>query len=285
MNFSILYRGPLSSCNYSCDYCPFAKTKNTRAELEDDKKKLRRFVNWTKENAQHHFGILFTPWGEALIRKYYQEAITELSHSENIRKVAIQTNLSCPTGWMKHCNPDKLALWTTFHPTQISRADFVKKCRQLFESGVRFSVGTVGFTDALPEIEKLREELPPEIYVWVNANKKTADYYSEENINRLLAVDPLFSWNLHAHQSLGESCRAGESVFSVDGDGNMTRCHFIKTRIGNIYDPSWEKALRRQACTNATCGCHIGYVHLDKLNLQPVYGDGLLERIPVDMGK
>ena len=30
MNLSILYRGPLSSCNYGCEYCPFAKHRETR---------------------------------------------------------------------------------------------------------------------------------------------------------------------------------------------------------------------------------------------------------------
>ena len=44
MNLTILYRGPLSSCNYSCNYCPFAKTKNTKAELAADTEKLNRFV-------------------------------------------------------------------------------------------------------------------------------------------------------------------------------------------------------------------------------------------------
>ncbi|MEN8446791.1 MAG: radical SAM protein, partial [Cyanobacteria bacterium J06555_13] len=29
MNLSILYRGPLLSCNYGCEYCPFAKRQQT----------------------------------------------------------------------------------------------------------------------------------------------------------------------------------------------------------------------------------------------------------------
>ena len=33
MNFSILYRGPLASCNYDCPYCPFAKRRDSRAQL------------------------------------------------------------------------------------------------------------------------------------------------------------------------------------------------------------------------------------------------------------
>ena len=31
-----------------------------------------------------------------------------------------------------------------------------------------------------------------------------------------------------------------------------------------------------------TCGCHIGYVHLDYLELHKVFGAGL-ERIPTDL--
>ncbi|MEO0844412.1 MAG: radical SAM protein, partial [Cyanobacteria bacterium J06643_5] len=34
-------------------------------------------------------------------------------------------------------------------------------------------------------------------------------------------------------------------------------------------------------CSNDTCHCHIGYVHLDYLELDKVFGDGILERIPV----
>ena len=37
MNLSILYRGPLSSCNYACAYCPFAKRTETAAELAHDR--------------------------------------------------------------------------------------------------------------------------------------------------------------------------------------------------------------------------------------------------------
>jgi hypothetical protein len=40
--------------------------------------------------------------------------------------------------------------------------------------------------------------------------------------------------------------------------------------------------LQPRACTNATCGCHIGYVHLDYLELGKVFGSGLLERVPLE---
>jgi len=67
----------------------------------------------------------------------------------------------------------------------------------------------------------------------------------------------------------------------VDGDGVVRRCHFIKQPIGNIYDPDFAQCLQERPCTNDTCGCHIGYVHLDRLELGKTFGDGILERIPL----
>jgi sulfatase maturation enzyme AslB (radical SAM superfamily) len=75
MHFTILYRGSLISCNYGCEYCPFAKRQQTAAELAIDKQALERFVNWIFQHPQHQFSILFTPWGEALIHKCYQQAL------------------------------------------------------------------------------------------------------------------------------------------------------------------------------------------------------------------
>jgi hypothetical protein len=45
LNLSILYRGPLSSCNYACAYCPFAKRRESSAELTRDRAALARFLD------------------------------------------------------------------------------------------------------------------------------------------------------------------------------------------------------------------------------------------------
>jgi MoaA/NifB/PqqE/SkfB family radical SAM enzyme len=279
MRWLILYRGPLSSCNYGCDYCPFAKTKNTRAELADDAQKLSRFVNWVK-GRKETIGILFTPWGEGIIRKYYQEAMTELSHLPNVCKVTIQTNLSCKTAWMDKVNKETFALWTTFHPTQISLEKFAQKCQELNKLSINYSVGFVAFKEDIPQLKALRQVIAPHVYVWANAYKRIPNYYTPEDIGQIEQVDPLFSYNTQYHPSLGKSCKAGYTTFSVDGIGDMRRCHFIKKTIGNIYEDNFDSVLQPSPCSNKTCGCHIGYVHLDELNLATTYENGILERIP-----
>lgn len=279
MRWLILYRGPLSSCNYGCDYCPFAKTKNTRAELAEDARKLRQFVDWVKSRKET-IGILFTPWGEGIIRKYYQEAMIELSHLPNVCKVSIQTNLSCSTAWMNRVNKATFALWTTFHPTQISLQKFAQKCQELDQLNIQYSVGFVAFKEAILELKALRQAIAPTVYVWANAYKRVSNYYTPQEIAAIEQVDPLFGYNTQYHPSLGKSCQAGYTTFSVDGEGDMRRCHFIKEVIGNIYQKDFEKVLQPAPCTNVSCGCHIGYVHLDALDLYPTYGNGILERIP-----
>jgi MoaA/NifB/PqqE/SkfB family radical SAM enzyme len=281
MNLSILYRGPLSSCNYACGYCPFAKRTESREELDHDRTCLDCFVSWVEGRTSDEIGVLFTPWGEALVRPWYQDALARLTRTPHVRKAAIQTNLSCKLDWVERCDKSRLAMWCTFHPGEVTSDRFLAKCRELIDRGVRFSVGVVGLKAHLSEIEVLRQELPIDVYLWVNAYKRKPDYYPDEIVRRLTEIDPLFPVNNRNHPSRGEPCRAGSSVVSVDGDGTVRRCHFIKTPIGNLYDPGIEPALSERPCTNDTCGCHIGYVHLDRLGLYDVFGSGVLERVPL----
>ncbi len=276
----ILYRGPLLSCNYGCAYCPFAKRKNTRAELAEDRAALHRFVDWAEGMRHRTLGVLMTPWGEGLIRRWYQEALVRLSHMPHVRRAAIQTNLSGPTAWAEAADKDALALWATYHPEWTTRQKFLNKVKALDSMGVRLSVGVVGFERHLPEIEALRAALPPHIYLWINAVKDELPDLSAEARAAFEVIDPLYPVNTHRYPSLGRPCRAGDSVISVRGDGDAWRCHFIPTPIGNIYQPDFESRLKPSPCSVEVCHCHIGYVHMPERKLYEVFGDGVLERIP-----
>ena len=125
----------------------------------------------------------------------------------------------------------------------------------------------------------MRAALPAETYVWINAVKALA--YTADELAAWAAIDPLFPINTQRWPSLGRACGAGERAITVDGDGTMRRCHFIKDPIGNLYEPTWRDALVPRVCTAVDCHCHIGYVHLDYLELDKVFAMGLLERVPV----
>lgn len=283
MTLSILYRGHLESCNNGCEYCPFAKKREGRAALARDRDALARFVAWVAKETARPQSIFFTPWGEALVRRWYRDAITTLSHLSHVRRVAIQTNLSAPLGFLERVNRDKVALWCTYHPEWVGRPRFLDKIRQLDSLGVRHSVGVVGMRRFIPEIQALRAEVPASTYVWVNAVKSYGggEGYTKEDLATLREVDPLFDVNLRAHPSRGDACRTGETVVSVDGEGVVRRCHFVREPIADLYQPgSLDRALAPRPCPNESCGCHIGYVHLEELALYAAFGDGVLERAP-----
>lgn len=278
--WNILYRGPLSSCNYACGYCPFAKTRNTIEELRDDADKLERFLGWIEAQANREIGVLFTPWGEALIHRVYRQALIRLGKMPHVKRAAIQTNLACGLNWLEQVERETVALWCTFHPTETTVERFAEKIHLLKRMGIRHSVGAVGIKQHFPTIEKLRALLPEDSYLWVNAFKKSPRYYQQEHIDFLTAIDPLFPVNLRQHPSKGRACGAGHTSFTVDGEGDARRCHFIQARLGNIYEPDFESRLAPKPCSNAICGCHIGYVHMEELEMSEIFGEGLLERIP-----
>lgn len=297
-HLTILYRGPLASCDYDCPYCPFAKRRDSREQLSADRAALERFTEWAAAQTADRLSVLFTPWGEGLVRSWYRRALTDLSRLPHIRRVAIQTNLSCRTDWLTEgegrgkgkregegegerkagADLDTLALWCTYHPGQTPYDRFLAKCRELTARGVRFSVGVVGFPEHLEEARRLRAALPAEVYLWINAAEGRT--YTDEEAAHWTVLDPLFPYSRHPHRSAGLPCRTGESVISVDGEGTVRRCHFVRAELGNLYDGSYRQALRPRACPLAVCDCHIGYVHLETLPLYDVFAGGVLERVP-----
>ncbi|WP_425398489.1 STM4011 family radical SAM protein [Aeoliella sp.] len=280
VELSILYRGTLSSCNYDCPYCPFAKHWESPDELDSDRKGLERFIDWATCHSERPLSVFFTPWGEALVRSWYRDAVVSLTHLSHVRKVAVQTNLSCNLDWVGLAEAGKLGLWCTYHPGQTSLGSFLKQCERLSTSGVSYSVGCVGLREHFSEIDELRRRLPPTVYLWINAFKSQEEYYDLSAIEQLTQIDPQFPVNNQRHPSRGKHCLTGETVVTVDSQGNVRRCHFVDEVIGNLYDANFEHSLRRRLCPNDTCGCHIGYVHLEHLDLQSVYGAGILERVP-----
>ena len=276
LDLDMLWRGPLSSCNYGCAYCPFAKTRDDRAALARDAAALNRFVDWAMARpSEDRLRILFTPWGEALIRKAYREAMIRLSHAPQIQRVAIQTNLSCSVGWMRELNPQTASFWCSFHPGETPRAAFLKSCHAMAEMGVQFCVGIVGIKTHLPEARRLRADLPEGAYLWVNAYKDGgADHDDAESLAGWREIDPLFDLNRRAYPSLGRACAAGDTAVSVNGAGDVKPCHFIGETMVYLYERPIEEILGPRPCSRSSCSCHIGYVHMQELKLNRLFADG-----------
>jgi hypothetical protein len=285
MNLSVLYRGPLASCTYACPYCPFAKRRDDADHLAADRAALARFTGWIAECRDVEWSILFTPWGEALSRRWYRDAMVELSGLAHVRLVAAQTNLSHRVDWTGAGVAGRLALWCTYHPGETSLERFIGRCRDLDRHGTAHSVGVVGWPDHLGPARRLRAALPATTYVWINPADGIARPYRDDEIAAWSAIDPLFPLALRPHRSIGAACRTGETVISVDGAGDIRRCHFVPEVIGSIHDDRWRDALGPRPCPKLTCDCFIGYVHRDHQLYDPLFGTSLLSRIPVQLAR
>ena len=277
---SLLYRGTLASCNYACAYCPFAKKQDSRAALARDAREVARFTGWVSRQ-QRAIGVLFTPWGEALVRRHYRAAMQQLAGLPHVRQVALQTNLAGPLTWLEGMpGLEKIGLWCTYHPGQTTLARFVERCAQLDAMGVRYSVGVVALHEHYDAIAALRAALPEHVYLWLNAyDRRGPGYYSTEDLAWLDAIDPWFRHHRRPAPSRGKGCHAGEASLSVDGDGELTRCHFVPERLGNLYQDDLADLLQERSCPRFKCDCYIGYAQRKDLPFQAVFGEGVLARI------
>src|SRR5690606_4219255 len=169
------------------------------------------------------------------------------------------TNLSCDLDWLDDVDTSKLGLWCTFHPAQTTAERFLEQCRRLRDVGVRHSVGMVGLPEDFDAIASLRESLPAQTYLWINAwdvGEGVKYDYSRQQCEFLTAIDPLFPINLADHPSDGRACRTGTSVISVDGEGTVRRCHFVREPLGNLYETPLDEMLSERPCPNRMCNCH-----------------------------
>lgn len=279
---SLLYRGTLSSCNYACPYCPFAKKQDSPEVLARDARELARFTGWVAAQ-RRPISLLFTPWGEALVRRHYRDAMQTLAALPHLRQVALQTNLAGPLGWlgeMDGASRARIGLWCTYHPGQTTMARFLDRCARLDAMGVRYSVGVVALREHYDAIRALRAALPGRVYLWLNAyDRRGPGYYAAEDLAWLDAIDPWFPQSRRPAPSRGKACLAGETALSVDGEGNLTRCHFLPERLGNLYQDDLADLLQERSCPRFKCDCYIGYAQRKDLPFQEVFGLGVLARI------
>ena len=268
---TFLYRGSLTLCNYACDYCPFGKTVFDSENLNADRIEVQRFVERIECCNDHDLSLMFIPWGEALIHEHYQQALIRLSHVQAMQTVAAQTNLSKPPDWLEDAEPQKTALWCTFHPTQTTSDTFLDHLDILNTLSIRYSIGMVGRDELFDAGLQLRKKLAPHVTFWVNPLDDDIDAYTPERIKQWSQLDPLFSLTAKHRQTVNTKCRCGDSVFTVSGNGDLRCCPFTKEVIGNIYNKSNILPTTAPPCPNDQCNCFIGYIHWETEKFQAMY--------------
>lgn len=258
----IYYRGSLKSCNYQCAYCPFCKHQSSVRELTDDNKALEQLIRFI-EKAVRPISLMITPFGEALIHPYYQEALAYLTTLPQVRAVGCQTNLSLylPSflALIAQYRGDlrKLRLWCSYHPSMVKEESFFAACSILSEAAVPHCVGAVAIAENIVVLKKLKKHLSNDIYFWLNKLDGLRRSYTMEEIEGFLAIDPLFMAQLKRRGRKENLCEGGRRSIFVESNGDYFACNISKVLLGNIYidgENAW-------ACQSKRCSCYLAYVN------------------------
>jgi hypothetical protein len=281
----VLFRTRLEWCNFTCGYCPW-NANAVRVETEAfqaDARRLQRIVQRVAE-LPRPVEFFITPKAEYMVLPYWREAVRQLLAMPQVTRVTLQTHLGWDVeGYLPTVEASKLALWTTYHPSETDatdRAVLKRRWMLLHEKKVRFTVGMVGTHEHLLELTQLRAFLPPDVYLWVNAYKREPDYYTPAQLQAIRSVDPYFDLNNQHYPSRGQLCTAGSHALYLDDEGDLRRCFFVGDILGNLFRDGWRTLPAPTACPIPTCHCYVGHMHIVDLGFRDLYGDDLAVRRP-----
>lgn len=286
MSLLVLFRTRLEWCNYTCWYCPWnANVRRLPPQaFREDEARLRRLVARVGELPQP-VEFFITPKAEYLVLPYWRAAVRDLLALPQVRRVTVQTNLSFDlAAFLDEIDATRLALWTTYHPTEVPERELealADKWRLLHERGVPFSVGIVGTRENLPHMHRLRRVLAPGVYLWVNAYQRARNYYTPAEVEEIRSVDRWFDLNNQYFPSRGRPCDAGHRAVYLDDEGDLRRCFFVGTVLGNLFRDGWTTHDGPRPCPQETCHCYVGHMHIVELGFRGIYGDNLAARIPL----
>ncbi|MCD8043314.1 MAG: STM4011 family radical SAM protein [Tannerellaceae bacterium] len=277
------YRGSLDSCNYSCSYCAFGRKKTT-ANIEQDQKSLLRFCEYIEGRKDSvPVNIMLIPYGEALIHSYYRENMVRLAALPHVTGIGCQTNLSfAPSLFLQtlhenNISPSKIKLWATFHPEMVTPEPFVRKIAQLKQAGIEICVGVVGDPGQINTIRTLRELLPPEVYLFVNAMEGFRRALTEEEKTAFREIDNLFDMDYQNEPAQWAQCAGGKEALFVNPKGDCYPCPRSRVKTGNIYTGNREEI---PSCNRKRCDCYIAYCHLYKAGIRRYMQQNFMWRIP-----
>lgn len=270
------YRGSLKSCNYSCSYCPFSKKRGSSREQQADREALFRFIEEICSRQEVGGAVQIVPYGEALIHSYYWEGLARLSQNPRLDAVGAQSNFSFPVEQMisTFCKQggrvDKLRLWGTFHPEMTTVEQFVQQCLLLSSYQISYCVGAVGDPSQWKSIRRLRELLPPSVYLWINKMDGLGRAYTPSEMEAFLEIDEYFEMELLHHKADMALCRDNRFV---EADGTMHYCNICRQSLGNFYGHCMEKETdsipkkENHYCSRKECSCYLAYCNREEERL------------------
>lgn len=315
---TVLYRGSLKSCNYSCSYCPFAKHRALASELEQDRRNFERFCASMEQRAESFsIGAVFvTPYGEASIHRWYWEGLSRLAALPGIHRVGMQTNLSFsieaslrifdafedngPGGSSERGRIEPCPIGGG-HPGQEStdRAGLERKREKLCiwatfhpemttvdefaarcHKLVRNGISVCAGAVGVPENMRLVRNLRETLSssVYLWVNKM-------DGLKRRYTQEEIASFTevdpffgYELDNPPADASMCTDRCF-VEADGRIHTCNISRAKAVNWYDGS-EEAIFEPMCSRKRCSCYLAYGGRTDFALRDVFGGYPVFRVP-----
>lgn len=135
-------------CNYACPYCPqthdrFAPKGEYTAHAFDNHPLARWLEGFDRHFSAHRLSLVITGGEPMLDVRNMPPLLRHLHRQEYVACIRIDTNASWAPEKYADVDKDKLILMCTFHPSQVTEADFLDKLERLRASG--FRIGMVNY--------------------------------------------------------------------------------------------------------------------------------------------
>jgi MoaA/NifB/PqqE/SkfB family radical SAM enzyme len=287
----IWYVSALQRCNFRCSYCVTGQARVNSKEEWAQPMDLNRHVKVLEWIAAlpYRVTIRIASIGEPFVSGPYLDSLAKLSHSGNIEFLELLTNGSfAPINFQRFVEaaaPERIRMWMTFHPGQVSRERFLRGALLAREKGVEAVVHALLFPDNVEEIRALKTDCEAEglrLHIGYGLNFNNA--FPDRGLVPILeepGVDPAaLAWNTgfsaelyrQAENPSGALCAAGHDYVYIDPCGSVHRCRTYsliagEAPLGNIFDPSFKLKVREQRYSECRGGAPCVCVE-DQMNLK-----------------
>lgn len=284
----IWYVAPQRLCNFHCSYCvstgEWAKDEKIDWKAKDDQSHFVRTIQWIGTRS-YPVGVRLATLGEPFASKFFLNQASWLVQQHMVQFVELVTNGSLLKSRLpnlaKQIDMNKLSLWMTYHPSQISLDKFIENALFAQEQYGCFVVAnSLLFTDTIANVAAL-SRIASEVGLRFNVDigyqpdDKHGTYAPSDEVVELsrkcdwinLAIQlggdaSVLNANLIGLDEVnGQPCSAGHNYYFIGIDGEVYPCsryYELKNgRLGNVLSPDFELKLRSEKWRpcQATCGC------------------------------
>lgn len=266
----VWYVAPQRLCNFNCEYCvstgEYSKSNKKKWENEGDVDNFKKVIDWII-SIDCRIKLRLGTLGEPFTSYEFMRQVSLLTNKDNIEFVELLTNGSLlkqrlPVLDKQGVNFNKLTLWASFHPKQISIERFFDNILFAREKyGCNIIINGLLFPESINDIIDLKKYA--DMYT-VDFNldlgydpKVPAEVFDKKNIENLIPITKEFL-DLEKLEYLGvnkkmvdvnfialknpknQLCSAGHNYICISIKGDVYPCsrYYVlnEGKLGNILD-------------------------------------------------